>query len=93
MNHIAKLASSLILVNIPFQVKAQKVLKHDYPQIFVPSAEAPIIDVICNPYSYGGEEGLLEIGYRDENDEVCDVVGYLTGDEAAALVMERMGIL
>ena len=93
MNHMTELVSTLILVNVPFQVEAQTVFKHKYPQVFVPSAEAPVIDVICHPYSEGGQQGFLEVGYRDENGEVYDVEGYLTGSEAAALIMERMGTL
>lgn len=94
MNHMIELATTLILANIPFQIKAQEVFTHNkYPQIFVPSAEAPIIDVICCPFSYGGEQGLLEIGYRDEDSEVYDVKGYLTGAEAAGLIIERMETL
>lgn len=90
---MTKLVSILTLTNVPFQVKAQTVLGHKYPQVFIPSAEAPVIDVVCHPFSKGGEQGFLEAGYRDETGEVYDVKGYLTSIEAAALIMERMGTL
>lgn len=93
MNNITELANILILINIPFQVDTQAVLSHKYPQIWVPSKEAPKLDVVCHPYSEGGQEGYLELGYRDENGEVYDVKGYLTASKAAALIMERMGVL
>lgn len=93
MIHMTELVTILTLTNVPFQVEAQTILGRKYPQVFVPSTEAPIIDVICHPYSEGGEQGFLEAGYRDENSKVYDVKGYLTGSEAAALIMERMGTL
>lgn len=45
--------------------------------------EGRICSVICGKYTYGGEEGLLEIMglLTPEEEEFDDVLGYLTADQ------------
>ena len=58
-------------------------------QIVVYSGDIDIFDVVCHPYSYGGEEGLLEVMERTENNYILtedernrdDVLGYLTAKD------------
>jgi hypothetical protein len=68
---------------IEFQVTNQ-VLWNDAPQICIPSEEEKKIDFVCHEGSYGGNEGLLEVYFP----EIEDVVGYLTGVKALAIVDE-----
>lgn len=49
--------------------------------------------VICNPYSFGGDEGLWEIAVLDENGHItyetpitADVIGYLNDDEVIEIL-------
>lgn len=52
----------------------------DSIQVWYPSKENAICDVICHRFSYGGDEGLLEIMglLTDEEAEYDSVVGWLT---------------
>ena len=71
-----------------FDKKTGLIVKYARHQIFVPEEEESRWDAICQPGSYGYEQGLLEI-YGEIVDEEKDgdtVVGYLT----AADVIERI---
>jgi len=49
-------------------------------QVCYPQKDNPISDAICHQYSYGSEQGLLEImGLCESEDD--DVEGYLTAEE------------
>jgi len=52
-------------------------------QVLYPNAENRICDVVCHDFSYGHEQGLLEIMGLVKEKEVDDdeVEGYLTADE------------
>ena len=53
------------------------------PQVWYPNKKDVICDVICHQFSYGGNQGLLEIMGLLTNEEVKwdDVVGYLTAKD------------
>jgi len=75
MTEMQKLIQGLNLFEIPFQVTSN--LKTQ--QVWYPAKDNAICDVICHAYSYGGEQGLLEIMGLVDEDEVGDTVeGYLT---------------
>ena len=80
MTEMQKLAVKLIENKIPFQVGIQG--DFGTPQIFIPSIDDPICDIVCNKVSYGNKEGLLEIYSNDEN----DVRGWLTADQVFDLL-------
>ena len=58
-------------------------------QVIYPSEEVWKCDVICHQFSYGGDEGLLEIMglLTDEEAEYDDVVGYLTADDVFSRII------
>ena len=75
---IKKLALLLIEAEIPFQI-TKDVEDNEANQIWYPSRSKSVCDAICHRYSYGGNEGLLEImGLTTYED---DVDGYLTAEE------------
>lgn len=75
-----KLYLMLCEENIPCEV-----VKHwtGTKQLYYPSVEANVCDVICFKGSYGYEKGLLEIMglISDEVKDYDDVEGYLTAKE------------
>jgi hypothetical protein len=73
------LIDKLTIANIPFEL-ATDCCGNENNQVWYPSHDENVCDVICHEYSYGGEKGLLEImGLTD--DEYEDVEGWLTADE------------
>ena len=81
MTEMDKLIDMLDFAGIPFDVTEAC----GAPQVCYPAGPAGsedcICDVICHAYSYGGDQGLLEImGLVDDN--ICDdVEGYLTAED------------
>lgn len=71
-----KLINLLIKAKIPFEV----VELCDTPQVYYPSAENCICDVICHSGSYGHDQGLLEVMGLN-TDPTDDVEGWLTAEE------------
>lgn len=74
-----KLIQMLTICGIPFEMR-----KHpagtNY-QVFYPSIVAQVCDVVCEDFTYGGTEGLLEtMGLVDES-VGDDVEGWLTAEE------------
>lgn len=84
MTQMEKLENMLNISNIPFEIT--KHWSHT-KQIWYPSRENPICDVICFGRaglggSYGHEKGLLEImGLVDEEKTGDSVEGWLTAEE------------
>ena len=75
-NEMNKLIIMLAKADIPFDLA----INFGRPQVFYPSYEKVICDVICHWGSYGHERGLLEIMGLVEGTE-NDVEGYLTSEE------------
>ena len=84
MTQMEKLENMLNISNIPFEITEH--WSHT-EQIWYPSRENPICDVICFGGanlggSYGHEKGLLEImGLVDEEKTGDSVEGWLTAEE------------
>ena len=78
MTEMNKLMWLLENANIPYEIAYQDWT--DSIQVWYPSKENPVCDAICNRYSYGGKEGLLEIMglLTDKESEYNSVVGWLT---------------
>lgn len=73
------LIDKLTIANIPFELTTD-VCGNENNQVWYPSYDENVCDVICHEYSYGGPKGLLEMmGLTD--DEYDDVEGWLTADE------------
>lgn len=85
MTEMSKLFLLLADADIPFET-------HEIfgtMQICYPTIKNRICDAICHEFSYGHEEGLLEImGLVDPEicDDVDDVEGYLTAEEVFARI-------
>lgn len=76
MNQMDLLIKFLEMSNIPFEVTDC----WGNPQVCYPSKENCICDAVCHWFSYGGDEGLLEImGLVEREDD--DVEGWLTAEE------------
>ena len=80
-----KLHAHLCLADIPHDIT----LCWGTPQIWYPSAEDPVCDVICHAGSYGYEEGLLEIMGLVDEDHGDDVEGYLTAREVLRRILNH----
>lgn len=82
MTEMSKLFLLLADADIPFETREI----FDTMQICYPSFDDLICDAICHQYSYGYEQGLLEImGLVDPG--IGDTVeGYLTADEVFARI-------
>lgn len=77
------LIDKLTIANIPFEL-TDDVMDNKNGQLWYPSFEKPVCDVICHECSFGGKEGLLEImGLTDKAD---GVEGYLTANEVFARI-------
>lgn len=62
----------------------------DTPQLILKKNGARVGDVICHKYSFGGDNGLLEIlgcGIKDSDGE-DDAKGYLTAEECFEIIRE-----
>lgn len=80
-----KLFGLLCLAEIPHEVTEC----WGTPQIWYPSTEEPVCDVICHAGSYGHEEGLLEIMGLVDEDHGDDVEGYLTAREVFRRILNH----
>lgn len=76
---IERLTTMLDLTNIPYELTMDSCGNEDN-QIWYPNRDHAICDVICHKYSYGGEDGYLEMMGLSENDD-DDVEGWLTAEE------------
>lgn len=76
---IERLVKMLEVVSIPFEL-TDDVEGNSNNQIWYPNHDKSVCDVICHKYSYGGNDGYLEIMGLSENDE-DDVEGWLTAEE------------
>lgn len=75
-NEIVKLSKMLDKEGIPHE----DMQIFDGLQVNYPNKENCVCDAICHSYSYGHEQGLLEImGLTEDEDD--DVEGYLTAKE------------
>ena len=86
-NAIKKLSDMLTAANIPYELTTDPMGNSDN-QLWYPNYENNVMDAICNKYSYGGNEGLIEIMglLTEEEAEYDDVIGYLTPEN----VFERI---
>ena len=83
MTEMSKLFLLLAEADIPFETREI----YNTVQICYPSIEDTVCDAICHEYSYGFNEGLLEIMGLVDEEEVGDTVeGYLTADEVFARI-------
>lgn len=81
---IKRLADMLLDHCVPFEL-TEDAMGNEKNQIWYPSKDKPICDVICHKYSYGHERGLLEmmgLTTKEEDEIYFGVVGYLTPEEA-----------
>lgn len=75
---LLRLASMLQAANIPFEIRD---CWEGY-QICYPCIEERISDAVCHGFSYGHEQGLLEIMGLVNEEEVGDSVeGWLTAEQ------------
>ena len=79
MTQMKKLEIMLDTFNVPFEITRHY---SGTKQIWYPSRENPVCDVICFYGSYGFEYGLLEIMGLVNEEKIHDSVeGYLTAKE------------
>lgn len=79
------LIDRLTSANIPFELTTD-CCGNENGQLWYPSYENSICDVICHKYSYGGDKGLLEIqGLVDEEYE-DGIQGWLTAENVFARI-------
>ena len=80
MTEMSKLINLLETYHIPHEVFPDHI--DGNPQVWYPSREDNICDVICHRYSYGHDKGLLEMmGLVDEEAVGEEVEGWLTAEE------------
>ena len=75
---IERLVKMLESAKIPFEL-ADDVMGNSNNQVWYPNYNAKICDVICHKYSYGGNDGYLEIMGLTENGD--SVEGWLTAEQ------------
>ena len=78
-SEMEKLMSALTTYNIPYETSLD--CTGEGLQVWYPSRDDNICDVICHKYSYGGSEGLLEMMGLVPDDWGDSVQGYLTAEE------------
>lgn len=83
-----KVIDSLTARNIPYEIKEDL---FGHAQLLYPSACNCVIDAVCNPLSYGSNEGLLEImGHNCTAGSLYDdVEGWLTVDEVTNILQQH----
>lgn len=86
-NEMTTLIDMLTSANIPFELTTD-CCGNENGQLWYPSCENNVCDVICHEYSYGGTKGFLEImGLLDEEEsEYDDVIGWLTAENVFARI-------
>ena len=86
MNELLKLVKLLAKADIPFEIFPFSIEKLTATfQVCYPNKEDCVCDAICHKYSYGYDQGLLEIMGLSE-DPCDDVEGWLTAEQ----VFERI---
>ena len=87
-NEMEKLIKALEILEIPHEVLPDMWGNN---QVWYPARQGHIMDAICHQYSYGGNEGLLEImGLLTEEEEKDDgVVGWLTAEDVLARIIKH----
>ena len=75
---IKRLVKMLENANIPFEL-TDDIMDNSDNQVWYPNHDEKICDVICHKYSYGGEDGYLEMMGLTEDD--YDVEGWLTAEQ------------
>lgn len=76
--NIDDLVTMLVISNIPFELRAVITVDEPSIQICSPSIENCLIDAVSHKFSYGGNEGFIEIMSEFEP----DVVGWLDAKAA-----------
>ena len=77
-SEMEKLIDMLTEARVPYEI----CIAFSTPQVCYPNQENCICDAICHKYSYGFEQGLLEImGLVDEEEVGDNVEGYLKAEE------------
>lgn len=84
VNEMELLINLLKVSKIPFEITEC----WGTPQVRYPSSENCICDAICHSWSYGYEDGLLEI-MGLVNDDDNDVEGYLTAFEVFGRIQKH----
>lgn len=80
---INKLAVLLAKADIPFEIVAWVLDGEATIQIASPNKKNCVVDAVSHKFSYGGNEGLLEVlGSANPNLPNEDVVGWCTADKA-----------
>lgn len=79
---MTKLITLLLNSDIPFDLTTDS-MGNQHNQVWYPSRDNVVCDVICHEYSYGGKDGFLEMmGLLTDEESECDsVIGWLTADE------------
>ena len=86
MNELLKLVKLLAKADIPFEIFPFTLGENSITyQVCYPNKQDCLCDAICHKYSYGHEQGLLEIMGLNE-DPYDDVEGWLTAQQ----VFERI---
>ena len=77
-----RLIDMMVKWDIPFSLTTD-ICGNVFGQLWYPSVEEKVCDVICHEYSYGGKEGLLEMmGLLTEDEAKHEsVLGWLTAEE------------
>lgn len=74
-----KLIYMLTICGIPFETRPHPIGKS--LQLFYPSIASQVCDVVCDEFTYGGKDGLLEtMGLVDEDID-DSVQGWLTAEQ------------
>ena len=84
-NEMTTLIDRLISANIPFELTTD-CCGNKNGQLWYPSYENWVCDVICHKYSYGGSKGLLEIRGLVDEDYEDDIMGWLTSENVFARI-------
>ena len=82
INEMDRLIDMLMHWEIPFTL-TNDVCGNVFNQLWYPSKEKSVCDVICHEYSYGGKVGLLEMmGLLTEEEAKHDsVIGWMTAEQ------------
>ena len=83
MTQITKLAILLAKADIPFELFPFDVGGEATIQIACPDKNGMLVDAVSHKFSYGGNDGLIEVmGSINPKEPNDDVVGWLTAEEA-----------
>ena len=79
---ISKLVALLGKEGIPFELRGFLLDNELSIQVISPSIDHWKIDAVCHAFSYGGEQGLIEIMMPADDVLYDGVDGYLTAEKA-----------